>query len=282
MGSIFPRTLVVLALAAHSASASGQILLPKDPTLPPPPRRSQESIKQDQKQREETLEQDLKEAGLSTKPVPDKPQLKRDLALLEETLKPTPLDFALLTHLTYSHITTSGNDRSDYGAEPSVGINIWYRIFQDTKPEDTNIWAGFRGQYFGGSGRYKQNSGTFSFLYFGPTIGVGKISPGVGDVGQDATKDADSVAKALTARHGLFALTGIAAQSRQGTHEPDKNKPDDDLNSKALAFDSPGLFAEVWYTHIRYNALSYNALLGAQTGKQKLFIYLGVGVGLWR
>ena len=278
MGRIFPLTLVLQAFATVALCQGGKILLPEPARIKPPSSRGEEGANEDYKRRREQLDKRL---NIKRKPKPS-PSQELDKKLLQETLEPVEIKYSLNVHLLASMIQTSGDDRENYYTDPSAGFMFLIKPFNSSDSSSLSLWTGLRSYYFLGGGTYKKNSGRFSFNYIGPTIGIGKIDPGIKFLPKQDSK-AEEVDTGLShARNGYFALMGIAAQSRQGKAEDGKEDPDDDLNSKSIAFDSPGLWAEIWYSRIKYNAISVNILAGVQMGKDKTFYYFGIGAGGWR
>ncbi len=278
MGRIFPLVLGLQVFATIGLAQGGKILLPKPVEVKPPPSRGEQGAREDYDRRKQQLDKHLK---VKRRQKPSSSQ-ELDKKLLAETLKPIPITYSLNIHLLASAIQTSGEDRKDYNMDPSAGFMLLIKPLKSSNSSNLSLWTGFRSYYFLGGGTYKNNIGRFSFNYFGPTIGVGKIDPGITSLPIKGNKSAEASSGLSHARNGYFALMGIAAQSRQGTSENGKEEPEDDLNSKAIAFDSPGLWAEIWYSRIKYNAVSLNILAGAQMGKNKLFYYFGIGAGGWR
>jgi len=278
MGRIFPLTLLLQAFATVAFCQGGKILLPEKVQVKPPPSRGEAGAKEDYDRRRKQLDQRL---DIKRKPKPS-PSEELNKELIKEVLKPVEIKYSLNVHLLASSIQTSGNDRDGYYTDPSAGFMLLIKPFKSSDSSSLSMWTGLRSYYFLGGGKYKNNNGRFSFNYIGPTIGIGKIDPGINALPKKDNKAAEVEHGLSHARNGYFALMGIAAQSRQGKAEDGKEDPTDDLNTKSIAFDSPGLWAEIWYSRIKYNAISVNVLAGVQMGKGKTFYYAGLGTGGWR
>ena len=81
---------------------------------------------------------------------------------------------------------------------------------------------------------------------------------------------------------GWLVSLGVAAVSKLG-HSADQIVHDSksDFVSKGAAFDAPGLWIETRYLKVLYGGFGFNFLLGAQEGREKIFVYSGLGCGFW-
>jgi len=80
---------------------------------------------------------------------------------------------------------------------------------------------------------------------------------------------------------GWLLGAGIAGVSKSGRPTEDNPPADSDFASKGIAFDGAGLCVEGRYIKILYGALGYNLIVGVQTGRNKEFLYTGIGISGW-
>ena len=203
--------------------------------------------------------------------------------LEQESLRPSPLNMLFALVPSYPIVRTKGALKS-YSVDPTMIFHMSYRIAKST-PENLDRFFGLRIAPFSGKGVIQEHAATYGFVYFGPMVGVGNIRPRV--VGKSQGNEAESIGphgeeeEEGHATTGWMFWGGIAAQSRLTAYDRGGGAPDADLRSKGLALDSPGLWAEVIYTSLHYNAIGIEWLGGVQMGKNKTFLYAGLGIGLW-
>ncbi len=276
--------LVGTLLAGEKKGAT--ILLPPPPVRIPPPEsptkkaseQMDEALKEKRevrKQREEALE-----------PPPKDPTTKRNEKLLEETNKPRNLKMFIDCTLVYPRVLTKGN-RKNYQVEPTAHTHFYLRMLPDKPINEWQLWYGGRLASFTGSGIYEGVPGRFGFLYAGPLIAIGSVDLFVKSdpnkpkranvaVGEEADDDVT-----FPSRDGWFFASGIAAQNRIGVPANPEREVSDDLNTKSVAFDSPGLWFEATYVRIYFGAVSFNISIGAQAGRGKTFLWGGLGAAGW-
>ena len=262
----------------------GTILPPGRPGSIPPPDLPDDQIQQDLERRRERLRQ-AEEAESPQPSDSERRAEKRRQGLIHDAKAPRPHRMTMAATIAYPKIKTAGSARKDYTAEPTMLFHTVIRLGEEAKADKNDVFTGLRIAPFGGKGRYQNRGGTYGFVYFGPMIGVGKISfvppedhtrVEAERVGVDALQDKEDYS-----RTGWLALGGLAMQSRFAEYDRGNEPPAEDFNSKSVAFDGPGLWGEFLYGTTYYNAISVTGLAGIQLGKNKTFIYLGVTTGLW-
>ena len=207
--------------------------------------------------------------------------LKKSLTerLDEVSRDPGPMRFIASAVILLPYLVTGSNNRKNYYADPSAMIQFYLKPSEYEAFDNTELWTGFRLASFSGAGRQGGVSGDFGFLYFGPMLGLGKVSPPVLSVGVD--EKAGSKEKLSNYdRSGFFWMSGLALVSRASKVEKGREKPED-FNSKEVDFDSPGLWTEVSYGDIRYSRIGLTYTFGVQVGKGKIFTYFGFGSWFW-
>jgi hypothetical protein len=275
MGRNFPAICVVILFNISSLLfAEDKILMPTPARPVLPPTRNREKIQQEDLQRKR--ENSDYKSNVS-EPEVKSPSKIRDEKLLQEMIKPRPYVFQLSLSILIPKAFVRG-DLDDYSLDPSNAVHMQYRLFRSKEISELQTWIGFRAANFNGTGTYKDLNGRFSFTYFGPTIGVGKISLAPRSLPAEGSKDSKE-GDAFVTQTGYFWVGGVAAQSRLVTIDRGAKPPDNEMNSKGITFDSPGLWTEFIYTRVHYGALSTNYFAGVQSGNQKFIAYLGFGVG---
>lgn len=206
-----------------------------------------------------------------------------DRHLAAAALDPHPMKFWLDVSLIQPIVITRG-DRSNYTADVTSHVLGNFRINPDKPTNIPQLWTGFRLAPFAGSGTYKNSTGRYGFLYFGPMIGLGSfdlaLAPSESPFESKTAGGSDKAAKPkVNVRTGWIVNGGLALQSRIGRLDATVEDPGDDFDTKKLAFDIPGLWAEARYFRLYYNALSFSGIAGAQAGKGKYFFWIGIGAG---
>lgn len=291
-------------LLAQSKSSASRILLPPPPVKVLPPsgdiEETDEEHPLDRSIREKREERAEREEKLN--PPPPDPSEKRDQKLMEETFKPRNLKYFMDMMVVYPHVLTKGN-RKNYQLEPTVHTKFFLRHSLDIPIDKWQLWYGARFAAFSGSGIYNGVPGRFGFFYFGPMLAFGKIESmetlrvkSISDQPKAANSEDQRKAGSrlvedeeeektsddgFPSRDGWFVAGGVAAQNRVGYPANSEKTVDDDLNTKSIAFDSPGVWIEANYVRIYFGALSFNVSLGAQAGKGKTFLWLGLGGAGW-
>lgn len=212
------------------------------------------------------------------------PEAKKTIELEKESLKEKPFLLHMSASLVLPYVKTTGSERERYDVEPTAFYHFFLRPSADQLSDNTTLWTGFRVAPICGSGVYKKVAGRFCFLNFGPMVGVGKISLGTKSIGHNSGTGGEVKRKArlVHSRDGLFAMVGISAQNKQSRmNDAGVGDQKEDLRTEGIAFDSPGIWSEVYYFSIKYNSISSNYFFGLQLGKKKVFAYLGIGMGFW-
>jgi hypothetical protein len=272
MGMIF---LCFLCIAKPEVFAQSiEIELPQTPraTTKPPVPDQQEGDERMKERRQKLLDEKVG-AGL-IQPGEDFAS-SQEANLLKAATTPGPMRYALLLSLYGTKLQTSGNKRRDYHSDPSVSFHGMYRTGEDS--DGWKLWAGVRTISFQGSGTYQDDHGSFAFLYWGPSLNFGHIEPGP----LTSTKDVSKNRELLAGRASYFISTGISAQFSIGRQDDESDVPAEDFDRRDLAFDSPGVWLELSYHHIKFNAISWGGTIGVQAGEEKLFYYAGLNVGAW-
>ncbi len=263
-----PSVLTPIAYAQGDA-----ILLPEPPRPKIPTKRHPSDIKADvDERRQQRLEQEAK-----AQPPAPSPSVVRDQKLREEAIAERPMEFSITASLVLSTILTKA-PRKNYASEPSVLIHAYRREPTPIKNTDLHFHYGLRLANFTGAGVYRDTPGRFGFLYLGPMVAIGKLSAGRKEIPAD---DAADKSPSQYSRRGYLLAAGIAAQSRFAKTPRGLPDVDDDFNNKAVAFDSPGLWAEAHFLNVYFGAIAANIMSGVQFGKGKTFLYLGVSSGGW-
>jgi len=263
-----------------TSSAEAQILLPTTPRSATPPRAAPETHEnQIRKKRRNRQKRDKR----FIKPKPKAADV-RDRELLTQALKKRPMAFAVELNLVIPGVKTFGK-RSGYTADITTHLRVISRADQDKKTDEIQLWWGGRAAMFSGTGIYDEVPGRYGFTYFGPMIGVGKISLGSQSSGFNPKKGDKIANHDLPTRKGWLLMSGIAAQSRLSSVDRSSRgtlgDSSDFDNPKGVKFDAPGLWAEITYITIHFGAVGVHYSGGVQFGKQKTFAYFSVGVAGW-
>jgi hypothetical protein len=271
------------SLAAEENPAP--ILLPEKPPVMKPPYEAQDEMLQDLRRKQKLTEPTATEKEDHQQQEEQKKEQLVDRTknreLVEESLKTPSPRFNLSATLAAPRITTTGNKRKNYTAEPTVIVHWAVAPNEPKKESKFEFWTGLRYAPFCGAASYKSTAGRYCYSYFGPMVGMGRLSEVPKSSDEKAQQSVESAQEFH--RHGLFWLSGIAAVNRM-SHLPEGVKsPGDDLStSKSIAFDLPGIWSEISYVSMDYNAISSNYLLGVQVGNGKVYVYAGIGLALWR
>ena len=253
-----------------------QILLPPQPESRPPPRESQEKFDQDIERKQ--LRRKKREQKERVKEEKQQKILNKK-EIFQEAIKPRDRFMLMEVSLVSPTILTSG-DREGYTSELNAHFNIMFRHKGRAADGKRGLWYGFRMAPFTGTGIYKGVHGNYGFVYFGPMIGVGTLDPMPQDLGSDEIRKDKSHLPVIT---GWLASFGLAGQNRQnGLDDADQGKVDDEFTEKGFNFDAPGAWLELRHLRVYHGALGLNFSFGIQTGRQKQFIYAGIGMGGWR
>jgi hypothetical protein len=255
--------------------SKAQILLPPEPQAAPPPRETLDQFdrdlenKKNQRESRERREQRKKEKQ-------QKILTKKEI--FQEAIKPRERFMLMEIALVSPTVLTSG-DREGYTSELNTHFNLLFRHNGRQSDGKRGLWYGFRMAPFTGTGIYKGVHGNYGFVYFGPMIGVGTLDAMPQDRGRDEIRKENATVPVIT---GWVASFGLAGQSRQnGMDDADQGKVDDEFTEKGFHFDAPGAWLELRHLRVYHGALGLNFNFGIQTGREKQFIYAGVGVGGW-
>lgn len=260
------------------SNEASDIALPPDPSriLPPTPTR-QESDRDIERLKK------LHEKRRENEGHPTGPMSPLNVQFKEEATKKRLQVLYIQSTLVLPYVKTSG-PREKYTAEPNVHLSFAWKGQKDIYTR--HRYFGFRFASFSGSGIYDGTPGRYGFLYFGPSIGIGKVGK-VTEVVEQESKKAVSIQtvkeRSITYwETGWSLFTGVALQSRIGQIDPTSEEPGDDLNTTNIpALDGLGIWAEASYFFLFLGAVGVHLNLGAQQGKGKIFTWLGVGVSGW-
>ena len=277
---------LLVNLSAIAAPAQSQILPPGAPLSMPPADPPEDQLERDMERRRELFRPDQeRDDPIPGQPVQTPLEKRQHEQLIKESQTNKSLRLMMAATLAYPRIKTSGKDRRDYTAEPTMLFHAAIRLTDQAKDNKLDWITGLRLAPFAGRAVYKEHAGTYGFVYFGPMIGVGKISlvrpAGKGKEQAERIGPYDPDDAETYSRTGWLAAGGLAMQSRFANYDRGSPAPGEDLSSKSVAFDAPGLWGEFTYTVTYYNAVSINTTGGLQLGKKKTFLYVGLGMGLW-
>ncbi len=251
----------------------------EQPKATPPPGSDADDL---EAQAEEDLRRKQKQRGEREQSLlPDEPpySLQRQKNLMKEAL--IPHDRSLLIELAF-HLTTAAvrNDRQRYVSDPTVHFNLLYRHDAKNHSDKIGPWYGFRLAPFTGSGYHKKKFGSFGLTYFGPMIGVGKIGL-MPTKETGAVRSSESVEAKIPSASGWLIGAGFAAVAKAGKSTEETPPKDSDFTTRGATIDGAGFWIEGRYIKIVYGAVGYNLIVGLQMGRNKEFIYSGIGVTGW-
>ena len=267
------------AFAQEQEAKSSRIERLEQPKATPPPGSSSEDL---ESQAEEDLRRKKLQRGEREQSfLPPEPaySLQRKKNLQKEAL--IPHDRSLMFELAF-YLTTVAvrDDRKRYVSDPSVHFNLFYRHDAKNRVDKIGPWFGFRMAPFSGSGYHNKKFGSYGLTYFGPMIGVGKIGlMPTKEVG--AVRSNENTETSIPSTSGWLVGGGFAAVSNVGKTTDDNPASGSDFDTKGATFDGTGFWIEGRYIKILYGAFGYNLTLGVQTGRNKEFIYAGIGASGW-
>ncbi len=249
------------------------------PKAAPPPESNSDELKA---QAEEDLRRKQMQRGKREQSLlPPEPlySLQRQKNLMDDAL--IPRDRSLMFELAF-HLTTvaARDDRRRYVSDPAVHFNLFYRHDAKNHADKIGKWFGFRMAPFTGSGYHKKKFGSYGLTYFGPMIGVGKIGL-MPTKETGTTRSNESIAPKIPSASGWLIGAGFAAVSKIGRSTEEDPPTDSDFSTKGATFDGSGFWVEGRYINILYGAVGYNLIVGVQTGRNKEFVYTGIGVTGW-
>ncbi len=206
------------------------------------------------------------------------------LKIAEEN--PGPMRLAMSAALGIPKAVTYDHNLKNYVAEPFVYYQLFFKPEAHQHFGNYEFWTGFRLMPLSGTAVYKKTAGRFGFTYFGPMIGLGKVSSAkisfeeTDDRPPGSVRPSEEPVKFAKTREAIMWMSGLAALNRSGFVEKGRAKPDE-FNGSGVVIDGPGLFTEISYASIHYSRISYNYAAGVQTGKGKGIFYLSFGFGFW-
>ena len=245
--------------------------------MPPPPRAStppqdEQTVDDDlRRKREQRLKRDA-----PVDPEGRAQRARRD-ALYEEATTPRHRQ----AYFDVSLLLVSTNYRGQREAfrdNPTSHFNFLWRHGGKDMDGKRGMFSGFRLAPFSGTAKVSGVPGNFGLTYFGPAIGWGKFDAVPQDYGQVATDPSkpDGL-PGIPVVSGWVVTMGVAAQSRTSSTDNVEGKEiEDDLVSKGVDFDRPGIWLEGRIIRIHYGATGYSAVFGVQTGEEKAFFYAGL------
>lgn len=270
--------LGMLAVPTMPAAAQSQPRI-EDLTPPkaaPPPKASEEESDDADLQRKRR-ERRRRERDLAPAPVPY--AKKREEGLRSDTLQPRPRWFLMEISLVGGGVSTD-DDRESYQMDPTSHFGLFWRDGAPAVDGKVGLWYGARVAPFSGTGFYKKRPGTYGLTYFGPMIGIGKVDPVPADDGSARATSTGNEDQLSTS--GWLVSTGLAAVSRKSIQDgPAEDESTNDFVTKGVAIDASGFWLEARYLRILYGGLGFDVIVGTQTGRDKAFIYGGVGLGAW-
>ena len=255
---------------------AGQILLPQSPKVKRQPINTDEIADDDLKRlRDRRLKREKKEGNKKRR------HLKSMTRRLDAVSKsPGPMRFFTAARFVLPYLVTTENKMENYYVDPSMFGYLYWKPFKREDPDNLELWLGFRLAPLAGAGIYDKTSGRFGFTYYGPMVGLGRISPAIVSLGKDEERKTPEKRKKSFNRSSVFWMGGIALQSRSGYVEKGREKPQD-FDNQGVGLDVPGLWTEITYATVFYSRLGLDATFGLQLGKGKIFTYLGFGTSFW-
>ncbi|MCX6117137.1 MAG: hypothetical protein NT027_06325 [Proteobacteria bacterium] len=179
------------------------------------------------------------------------------------------------------------NDRKNYTADVSSHINFFIRPKIAKPSDEVQLWTALRVSPFSGSGQQNGISGRYSYLHFGPSIGIGKINarkvtPKVPNNSEGTRINAiDDLPDEDEQGSGWIGILGIGATSKFSDNNTSMTEEASDFTSQTWYFDEPGLHFEIRHLTLFHGLMSRNFILGTQLGKNKITTYIGIGLGGW-
>ncbi len=234
------------------------------------------------KRRQERLQEDeTKREEAARKPFTLKEQIKelRQEVEAKNSGQPKPIRFGMNVSFVLPKMLGKGGGLKDVDLDYSGFYHAFYRLDQG-KANDLGIWTGARIAPITGTARHKGVPGRFGFLYFGPMLGVGKFSPLLGSTSDEGGLPAGESIDPSFMSQGWLWTGGLALMQRSVDTMRFPN-PGGEFASDKLALDGTGLWTEFTYALVFMDTLSSHAFIGAQTGKDRVFAYGGIGIGLW-
>ncbi len=202
--------------------------------------------------------------------------------LLIEAGKDRPYTFLSQVSLILPYLKTAGQ-RTNYTTELTTHLMSMLKVSSRNVSEGT-LWAGLRLSPFSGTGKYKQTTARYNFLYFGPAFSYGSIETPEGpeEDPEAATIEHKPKNTELVVRSSSFFSWGIALQSRlvKVDHGPGEGEGDF-KEQKGVRFDSPGFWAEYSMGNIHYGTLGLNYATGFLIGDKKYFAWVGITASFW-
>ena len=279
------QTMPTAFLLAISYTASpqegGGILMPPPPFIVAPPATNDDGETQLQEDLQKKRERRRQLRNPKSRATEERE--KRQKFLERESIAPRLRAAYFDVSLVLVQAATK-KKRSNFISNPTSHFNFLWRQNAGQSDGKTGTFYGFRLAPFSGSGRSSGIPGSFGYTYFGPAIGIGKFGLFPADYGHPASDpSAENGRPALPVTPGWIVSAGIAAQSRVGRADSEDGRTvKEDFVSKGLDFDDPGLWMEGRILRIHYGATGYSTVFGVQTGRSKLFFYVGVaGIALY-
>ncbi len=246
---------------------------PDDPVDPHDPKDSLRSIKKSKAARRKERESRHRKPRVSWEKAVEE-QLTQDAL--------TPRDRLLLVELSLvaPFAITQGVKRG-YSHNPTTHFQALWRRGGPKADGKNGLFYGLRLAPFSGTGFYQKKPGSFGLIYFGPVVGWGSLDKAPEDQGNQITH-ASGLKPSRPTTSGYLFSAGLAALNRQG--ESGSTNPEDsnnDFGTKGFMFDPPGLWMEYRWLSVHYGGLAVNPFMGVQTGRDKVFVYFGLGTGGW-
>ncbi len=289
LGKFFPlmrtlllnlRTWVILTYLLPSLSFGKDTITNPFTVKPMAPPLNKEEVQRDFDQSIDRMREKREKQQKLDHPVPTSAQIKAE-QLFQEASQERPHRFHMQVSLVKPFISVQ-SPRKKYQLDLTSHSTFFFRPETARNEKEAQFWTGFRLAPFSGTGTYDNVSGRFGFTYFGPMIGVGKINEIVLDSEKNQEPAKGRVAsRNYPSRFGFFAMTGLAFQSRETILFAEDQQGEKDFEAKKFAFDSPGLWGELTFSSIFYEAVSANVVVGFQMGEGKLMGWGGIAMGAW-
>ena len=248
-------------------------MLPTTPKPKSPPPRDEQEIEQSDLIRK----RNNRNRREYVKPNPEKEAKEEKISRQEEAYAPRDRWMMMELSLIAPTMRVQGQ-REKYTSELTTHFQVFFRKGGKESDNKKGLWYGARLAPFSGTGIYQDVPGNYGFIYFGPILGYGLLE-GLPER-KKILQETKSSEISLPVLKGWIFSGGLAIQSRMGTTDP-ADEVDDEFDTKPIAFDSPGLWFEYRLLRVYYGALGMNYVFGLQQGKEKTFVWLGLGMAGW-
>lgn len=249
-------------VAAELQMASAQeILLPEPPRPAPPPtmpREKDTNVIRRKEREQKAADEQKSEQSKKSQAV----QEAQKEEAKEEAQRPRPFyGFIELSLLQPKAVVSQ--KRSNYVSDPTVHTNLYSRVLWSRDATEIQPWIGIRIAPFTGYGTQERLTARYGHTWLGPGVGFGRV-----------TKPDDPFSDAPTRYFWLISF-GIAAVQRLSDDKETAPPIPEDFRNTPWAYEPPGAWIESRWSCLFRGALSSGILIGAQSGRGKIFYYAG-------